>query len=78
MNTDLAEPILTAASIAWERVFIHEVGNNLQTVFRSVSNALQEFHEKITGLLMRAGLFARFSASASQRDVIYLIVCIIL
>ncbi len=55
MNTQLAEPILTAITTAWERVFIHEVAKNLQTLSIQISEVMDQFHETVIGMLMRAG-----------------------
>lgn len=56
MNEELAAPILTSVSSAWEAVFVKDLDNHLKQLMCEIKSEVKKFHEQLTPKLLQAGL----------------------
>ena len=56
MNEELAEPILTSVSSAWEAVFVKDLDNHLKQLMCEIKSEVKKFHDQLTPKLLQAGL----------------------
>ena len=55
MNEELAAPILTSVSSAWEAVFVKDLDNHLKQLMCEIKSVVKKFHELLTPKLLQAG-----------------------
>jgi hypothetical protein len=56
MNEELAAPILTSVSSAWEAVFVKDLDDHLKQLMCEIKSEVKKFHEQLTPKLLQAGL----------------------